>query len=38
MEKTKDLACQAMLALAQRQDLHTVWDRFAQQTPQCGFG
>jgi len=27
-----------MLKVAERQDLSTIWDRFAAQTPQCGFG
>jgi len=27
-----------MLKVAERQDLSTIWDRFAVQTPQCGFG
>ncbi len=38
MEKTTDLASRAMLKEAERQDLSTIWDRFAVQTPQCGFG
>jgi len=27
-----------MLKVAEAQDLSTIWDRFAVQTPQCGFG
>jgi carbon-monoxide dehydrogenase catalytic subunit len=38
MEKTTDSASRAMLKVAERQDLSTIWDRFAAQTPQCGFG
>jgi carbon-monoxide dehydrogenase catalytic subunit len=38
MEKTTDSASRAMLKVAERQDLSTIWDRFAVQTPQCGFG
>jgi carbon-monoxide dehydrogenase catalytic subunit len=38
MEKSKDSASKAMLKVAERQDLSTIWDRFAAQTPQCGFG
>ena len=38
MEKSTDLASRAMLKEAERQDLSTIWDRFAVQTPQCGFG
>src|SRR5512140_1927335 len=38
MEKSKDAASRAMLKVAERQDLSTIWDRFAAQTPQCGFG
>lgn len=38
MEKSKDSASRAMLQVAARQDLSTIWDRFAAQTPQCGFG
>jgi carbon-monoxide dehydrogenase catalytic subunit len=38
MEKSKDAASMAMLKVAERQDLSTIWDRFAAQTPQCGFG
>jgi len=38
MEKTTDSASRAMLKVAEAQDLSTIWDRFAVQTPQCGFG
>lgn len=38
MEKSMDSASRAMLKVAERQDLSTIWDRFAVQTPQCGFG
>jgi carbon-monoxide dehydrogenase catalytic subunit len=38
MEKTTDAASKDMLKVAERQDLTTIWDRFAAQTPQCGFG
>ncbi|MCL4500631.1 MAG: carbon monoxide dehydrogenase, partial [Deltaproteobacteria bacterium] len=38
MEKSKDAASRAMLKVAERGDLSTIWDRFAAQTPQCGFG
>ena len=38
MEKSTDSASRAMLKVAERQDLSTIWDRFAVQTPQCGFG
>ncbi|MCL4502909.1 MAG: anaerobic carbon-monoxide dehydrogenase catalytic subunit [Deltaproteobacteria bacterium] len=38
MEKSKDAASRAMLKAAERGDLSTIWDRFAAQTPQCGFG
>ncbi|MFZ0052866.1 MAG: anaerobic carbon-monoxide dehydrogenase catalytic subunit [Desulfobaccales bacterium] len=38
MEKSTDSASRAMLKEAERQDLSTIWDRFAVQTPQCGFG
>lgn len=38
MEKSADSASRAMLKEAERQDLSTIWDRFAVQTPQCGFG
>ncbi len=38
MEKTTDLASKAMLKVAEHHDLATIWDRFATQTPQCGFG
>jgi carbon-monoxide dehydrogenase catalytic subunit len=38
MEKTTDSASQAMLKEAEHQDLTTIWDRFATQSPQCGFG
>ena len=38
MEKSMDSASRAMLKLAESQDLATIWDRYAAQTPQCGFG
>ena len=38
MEKSMDAASRAMLKLAESQDLATIWDRYADQTPQCGFG
>ncbi|MCX5893860.1 MAG: carbon monoxide dehydrogenase, partial [Deltaproteobacteria bacterium] len=38
MEKSQDAASRAMLKVAERQELNTIWDRFAAQTPQCGFG
>jgi len=38
MEKSTDAASRAMLKVAERQELNTIWDRFAAQTPQCGFG
>ena len=38
MEKSKDPASRAMLKVAEGHELSTVWDRFAAQTPQCGFG
>lgn len=38
MEKTTDSASMSMLKVAEHLDLRTVWDRFAAQTPQCGFG
>jgi carbon-monoxide dehydrogenase catalytic subunit len=38
MEKSMDSASKAMLKLAESQDLATIWDRYAAQTPQCGFG
>jgi anaerobic carbon-monoxide dehydrogenase catalytic subunit len=38
MEKSTDLASKAMLKVAENLDLSTIWDRFAAQTPQCGFG
>jgi len=38
MEKSEDAASKAMLKEAERLDLTTIWDRFAAQSPQCGFG
>jgi carbon-monoxide dehydrogenase catalytic subunit len=38
MGKSTDAATKAMLQLAECQELSTIWDRFAKQTPQCGFG
>ena len=38
MEKSTDLASKAMLKVSQNLELSTIWDRFAAQTPQCGFG
>ncbi|MFW6123266.1 MAG: hypothetical protein ACOC6L_03415 [Thermodesulfobacteriota bacterium] len=38
MDKSPDLASRAMLKKAEDLELSTIWDRFAAQTPQCGFG
>ncbi|MDQ7850578.1 MAG: anaerobic carbon-monoxide dehydrogenase catalytic subunit [Armatimonadota bacterium] len=38
MERSLDIASQAMLEVAQRRGIATVWDRFQAQQPQCGFG
>jgi carbon-monoxide dehydrogenase catalytic subunit len=36
--KHADKATQAMFKKAQQENLETVWDRYEQQQPQCGFG
>ena len=38
LRRTIDPAAQAMLSLAAKQGLETVWDRLEKQQPQCGFG
>ncbi len=38
MERSLDIASQAMLKVAQHRGITTVWDRFQAQQPQCGFG
>ncbi|MDE3088283.1 MAG: anaerobic carbon-monoxide dehydrogenase catalytic subunit, partial [Chloroflexota bacterium] len=38
MERTRDLASKEMLDLAAKERIPTVWDRYAAQEPQCGFG
>ncbi|GFP31848.1 anaerobic carbon-monoxide dehydrogenase catalytic subunit [Candidatus Hakubella thermalkaliphila] len=38
MERTIDLASKAVLQIAEREGYSTIWDRFAAQVPQCGFG
>ncbi|MBT9140889.1 MAG: Carbon monoxide dehydrogenase 2 [Dehalococcoidia bacterium] len=38
MERTIDLASKAILQIAEREGYPTIWDRFAAQMPQCGFG
>ncbi|MBI5572744.1 MAG: anaerobic carbon-monoxide dehydrogenase catalytic subunit [Desulfomonile tiedjei] len=38
MERTIDQAGKVVLRAAERDGIGTVWDRFEQQTPQCGFG
>lgn len=38
MERTIDLASKAILQIAEREGYPTIWDRFATQVPQCGFG
>jgi anaerobic carbon-monoxide dehydrogenase catalytic subunit len=38
MEKSTDLAAKAMLKVTEKLELPTIWERFAAQTPQCGFG
>lgn len=37
-QKTIDPAAAQMLAKAEKEQIETVWDRFAAQQPQCGFG
>ncbi|MCP4023388.1 MAG: anaerobic carbon-monoxide dehydrogenase catalytic subunit [Desulfobacteraceae bacterium] len=37
-EKTKDPAVQKMLGIASEQEIETVWDRYENMLPQCGFG
>jgi carbon-monoxide dehydrogenase catalytic subunit len=37
-QRSIDPATQAMLAVADRAHIETVWDRFEKQQPQCGFG
>ncbi|MEW6348812.1 MAG: anaerobic carbon-monoxide dehydrogenase catalytic subunit [Thermodesulfobacteriota bacterium] len=38
MERTTDASSTAVLSAAGSQAVETVWDRFAKQSPQCGFG
>lgn len=38
MEKSLDPAVRQMIAKAERENVTTVWDRYAAMTPQCGFG
>lgn len=38
MQKSMDKAAQAMLQVAEEQNIKTVWDRYQAQLPQCGFG
>lgn len=38
MERSTDMASQAVLQVAERQAIATIWDRFQAQVPQCGFG
>lgn len=38
MEKTLDTACRAVLDSVAPEGIETVWERFAKQSPQCGFG
>ncbi|OGR06630.1 MAG: carbon-monoxide dehydrogenase catalytic subunit [Deltaproteobacteria bacterium RIFOXYD12_FULL_50_9] len=38
MEKTTDRATQSMIDEAEKRGIPLVWDRFAAQLPQCGFG
>ncbi len=38
MERTIDRASREMLEVAAKEHITTVWDRYATQEPQCGFG
>lgn len=38
MERSTDMASRAILQVAERQAIATIWDRFQAQVPQCGFG
>ncbi len=38
MDRSTDVASKAILELASRQGIDTIWDRFEAQIPQCGFG
>lgn len=38
MEKSLDPAVRQMIAKAEKENVTTVWDRYAAMTPQCGFG
>jgi carbon-monoxide dehydrogenase catalytic subunit len=37
-QKSVDRATQEMLQLAENQKMETIWDRWEEQQPQCGFG
>ena len=37
-EKSTDPAVQEMIEQAEKQNVSTVWDRYATMTPQCGYG
>ena len=36
--KSADKASQQMIKVANKEKIETVWDRYEQQQPQCGFG
>jgi len=38
MERSTDAASRAILQIAEREAISTIWDRFQAQVPQCGFG
>jgi carbon-monoxide dehydrogenase catalytic subunit len=38
LQRSIDPATQAMLAVADKEQIETAWDRFEKQQPQCGFG